>query len=50
MSDQPRHRLDDCGRDALRAVASDIIEAFRGEPNRRMSSRKELRWGTKGSL
>lgn len=43
-------RLDDVGRDALREVAPDIITGFRGEHNRRLSSRKEWRWGTWGSL
>lgn len=43
-------RLDDAGRDALRDVAADIIVDFRGEPNRKLSSRRELRWGAKGSL
>jgi putative DNA primase/helicase len=43
-------RLDDAGREALRLVAADIVTAFRGEPNRRLSTRKEMRWGSKGSL
>jgi putative DNA primase/helicase len=49
MTDRP-YRLDDAGRDALRAAAADIITSFRGQPNRKLSSRKELRWGAKGSL
>jgi putative DNA primase/helicase len=47
---EPRHHLDDAGRDALRAVAADIVEAFRGEHNRKLSSRKEWRWGSRGSF
>lgn len=43
-------RLDDGGRDALRDVAADIIAGFRGEHNRRLSSRREWRWGKHGSL
>jgi putative DNA primase/helicase len=44
------NRLDDVGRNALRGAAPDIIAAFRGRHNRKLSSRKELRWGNKGSL
>src|SRR4051794_20010712 len=44
-------RLDDHGRDALRDVAADIIESYRGPPNAKMSrAGRELRWGTHGSL
>ena len=43
-------RLDDIGRDALRDVAADIITDFRGSCNRKLSTRKEMRWGSKGSL
>jgi hypothetical protein len=43
-------RLDDRGRDALADAAADIIESYRGPHNRRMSSRKEMRWGKHGSL
>ena len=49
MSDAA-HRLDDAGRAALREVAPEIFMEFRGEPNRRLSSRKDLRWGSKGSM
>ena len=45
-----RHRLDDAGRADLREVAPEIVMEFRGEPNRKLSTRKELRWGNKGSL
>jgi putative DNA primase/helicase len=44
------NRLDDNGRDALRDAAPDIVAAFRGPHNRMLSTRKELRWGRKGSL
>jgi putative DNA primase/helicase len=43
-------RLDDTGRDALRDAAADIIADFRGPYNRKLSSRKEMRWGTFGSF
>ena len=45
-----RQRLDDAGRDALREVAPDIIAEFRGPHNRRLSTRKEMRWGNNGSF
>ena len=45
-----RQRLDDAGRDALRVAAPDIIAEFRGPHNRQLSTRKEMRWGSKGSL
>src|SRR5262245_31915775 len=45
-----QHRLDDAGRDALRDAAPDIITAFRGPQNRKLSTRADLRWGTWGSL
>jgi len=50
MSDRPHHRLDDRGRDALRDAAADIITSFRGEHNRKQSTKKEMRWGNHGSL
>ena len=49
-SKDQRHRLDDCGRDTLRDASPDIITEFRGPPNRKLSTRKEMRWGSKGSL
>ena len=48
MSEFPQ-RLDDAGRSALRAVAPEIVVEFRGEHNRKLSTRKEMRWGNKGS-
>jgi len=37
-------------RDALRGTEAEIVERFRGPPNKAMSSRKQLRWGSKGSF
>jgi len=34
----------------LREVAPDIVMEFRGEHNRKLSTRKEMRWGAKGSF
>src|SRR4051794_24676113 len=45
-----RQRLDDAGRAALSEVSSEIVMEFRGEPNRKLSTWKEMRWGSKGSL
>ena len=45
-----RQRLDDAGRAALREVAPEIVLEFRGEHNRKLSTRKEMRWGAKGSF
>ena len=45
-----RQRLDDAGRAALREVAPEIVMEFRGEHNRKLSTRKEMRWGSKGSF
>ena len=42
-----RQSLDDAGRAALREVAPDIVTEFRGEPNRKLSTRKEMRWGAR---
>ncbi len=37
-------------RAALHGIEREIVAAFRGAPNRALSSKKELRWGSKGSL
>ncbi|MEM7729063.1 MAG: toprim domain-containing protein [Pseudomonadota bacterium] len=37
-------------RAALAHNAEAIVSAFRGEPNRKLSTRHEMRWGRKGSL
>ena len=34
----------------MREVAPEIVMEFRGEHNRKLSTRKELRWGAKGSF
>jgi putative DNA primase/helicase len=44
------HRLDDGARQELRARAAEIVESFLGEPNRRLSSKRQLRWGSRGSF
>ena len=44
------YRLDDAGRAALREVAPEIVSEFRGEHNRKLSTRKEMRWGANGSF
>jgi hypothetical protein len=43
-------RLDDQAREELRGMAEQIVRSFLGEPNRRLSTRRELRWGSKGSV
>jgi len=37
-------------RDALRADAAEVAEALLGSPNKAVSTRRTLRWGSKGSL
>src|SRR6516165_9498623 len=43
-------RLDDQAREELRGMAEQIVRLYLGEPNRRLSTRRELRWGSKGSF
>jgi putative DNA primase/helicase len=43
-------RLDDRARDELRGMAEQIARSFLGEPNRRLSTKRQLRWHPKGSL
>jgi putative DNA primase/helicase len=43
-------RLDDGARQALRDRAAEIVQSFLGEPNRRLSTRRQLRWGSRGSF
>jgi len=45
-----RQRLDNGGRAALREVAPELVTEFRGEHNRKLSTRKEMKWGAKGSF
>jgi putative DNA primase/helicase len=43
-------RLDDGARQELRARAAEIVQSFLGEPNRRLSTKRQLRWGSRGSF
>jgi putative DNA primase/helicase len=43
-------RLDDGARQELRARAAEIVQSFLGEPNRRLSTRRQFRWGRRGSF
>jgi putative DNA primase/helicase len=43
-------RLDDRAREELRGMAEQIVRAFMGEPNRRLSNKRKLRWHPKGSF
>jgi putative DNA primase/helicase len=43
-------RLDDGARQELRARAAEIVRSFLGDPNRRLSTRRQLRWGNRGSF
>jgi putative DNA primase/helicase len=43
-------RLDDGARHELRARAAEIVQSFLGEPNRRLSTRRQMRWGSRGSF
>src|SRR5438445_998356 len=43
-------RLDDGAREELRARSAEIVQSFLGEPNRRLSTRRQLRWGSRGSF
>jgi putative DNA primase/helicase len=43
-------RLDDRAREELRGMAEQIVQSFLGEPNRSLSTKRQLRWGRKGSF
>jgi putative DNA primase/helicase len=43
-------RLDDPAREELRGMAEQIIRLHKGEPNRRLSNSRKLRWGNRGSF
>jgi putative DNA primase/helicase len=43
-------RLDAYARGQLRLCAPEIIRSFFGEPNRRLCTKRQLRWGRKGSF
>jgi putative DNA primase/helicase len=45
-----RRRLDHRARDELRAIAPEIVKSFLGEPNRKLCTRRQWRWGRKGSF
>ena len=42
--------LDDRARNEMRDRAAEIIQSFRGEPNRKHCNKQELRWSRKGSF
>jgi putative DNA primase/helicase len=44
------HKLDDQARAELRAAAPEIISSFLGEPNRKLSNKRTLRWHPHGSF
>jgi putative DNA primase/helicase len=43
-------RLDDRTREELRARAEEIVRLYLGEPNRKLSNKRKLRWHPKGSF
>ena len=43
-------RLDDRAREELRARAEEIVRLYLGEPNGRLSTSREMRWGSRGSF
>ena len=43
-------RLNDDARQELRVRAAEIVQSFLGEPNRRLSTKRQLRWGSRGSF
>jgi putative DNA primase/helicase len=45
-----RPRLDDRAREELRGMVEEIVRSFMGEPNRSLSTKRQLRWGRKGSF
>jgi putative DNA primase/helicase len=45
-----RPRLDDRTREELRARAEEIVRLYLGEPNRKLSKKRKLRWHPKGSF
>jgi putative DNA primase/helicase len=50
---QPRKanaRLDERAREELRARAEEIVRSYLGEPNRWLSTKRQLRWGRNGSF
>ena len=45
-----RPRLDDRAREVLRGMAEEIVRSYLGEPNRKLSNKRQLRWHPKGSF
>jgi len=45
-----RRRLDHHAREELRAMAAEIVRSFLGEPNRKLGTKRQWRWGRKGSF
>jgi putative DNA primase/helicase len=45
-----RRRLDHHAREELRAMAAEIVHSFLGEPNRKLCTKRQWRWGRKGSF
>jgi putative DNA primase/helicase len=45
-----RRRLDDHAREELRGMAAEIVRSFLGEPNRKLCTKWQWRWGRKGSF
>jgi putative DNA primase/helicase len=43
-------RLDDGARQELRDRAAEIVRSFFGEPNHRLSTARQMRWGSRGSF
>jgi putative DNA primase/helicase len=43
-------RVDDRVREELSGMAEQIVRSYMGEPNRHLSTKRQLRWGQKGSL
>src|ERR1700752_4938011 len=51
ISAVPAYRsLDDGAHQELRVRAAEIVRSFLGEPNRRLSTRRQLRWGRRGAF
>ncbi|MEZ2147956.1 toprim domain-containing protein [Bradyrhizobium sp. DN5] len=47
---QDHRTLDDGARAELRTRAAEIVKSFLGEPNRHLSTKRQLRWGSRGSF
>jgi putative DNA primase/helicase len=49
-ADVSSRRLDPHAREQLRAMAGEIVRSFLGEPNRKLCTKRQWRWGHKGSF